>query len=85
MVLVRDLAAFFERYGPLIGGSLGKDSGARLRLDFTRTDSGWRLRWAAGRVQSSVRAEGEWTDLPGTSSPYRISPTGSGRFFRLRE
>jgi hypothetical protein len=38
-----------------------------------------------GTLQSSTNLNGSWMDLPGVASPYVISATGTGQFFRLSQ
>ena len=49
--------------------------GAQLQISWTGT----------GTLQAAGAVTGTYTNIPGATSPYLLSPTGSGRFFRVAQ
>ncbi len=43
------------------------------------------LNWNQGTLQNAPNLAGPYSDLPGATQPYTISPTDTQRFFRVRE
>ena len=61
------------------------DTPELVRIDFTRTASGFILTWPAGRtLQSADDVLGPWNDVPDATSPFTVGPASTKRFFRVR-
>lgn len=70
-------------------GQAGKDLSQAVvgpgRLEVVRDATGWRLEWSAGVLQGSKQLTGPWSDVPGATSPHRLTLDRPIQFFRLRQ
>lgn len=57
-------------------------SAAPPSLTLSRTAQGVVITWTAGDLQQADAVTGPWTPVAGATSPWTLTPTGAGRFFR---
>jgi uncharacterized Zn-binding protein involved in type VI secretion len=57
-------------------------SAAPPSLTLSRTAEGVVITWTAGDLQQADAVAGAWTPVAGATSPWTLTPTGAGRFFR---
>ncbi|HNQ74137.1 MAG TPA: LamG domain-containing protein [Verrucomicrobiota bacterium] len=69
----------------LEGKNLMQASGIPTGLAISFSDGQISVTWTTGYLQSAAALDGEWTDVPGATSPHTFTPTGSQLFFRLRQ
>ncbi len=56
-----------------------------VQLNITRSGSNLVLNWSSGTLQRADAVSGTYSDMIGITSPYTVSPTGSGKFYRVRQ
>jgi hypothetical protein len=79
------LATFSNRvnvYGLL--SSLIASNPAPVVLNLQLIANQIQLTWSAGMLQTSVHADGPYTNLPSATSPFIIPPSEAARFFRVK-
>lgn len=57
-------------------------SAAPPSLTLSRTAQGVVITWTGGDLQQAEAVNGPWTPVAGATSPWTVTPTGAGRFFR---
>ena len=65
-------------------GLYSKPSAVAPTLSLSTVD-GITLTFAGGKLQSKSSITGDWTDVVGATSPYKVSPTGDKAFFRVTQ
>jgi hypothetical protein len=55
-------------------------------ITITRTSSGVTLTWSGGgTLQQSTSPSGPYINIPGATSPYPVTPTGTQNYYRVRQ
>lgn len=57
---------------------------APTTLTIAPAGSQLQVSWSGGVLQAAVTLTGTFTNVPGVTSPYLFSPTGTNRFFRVK-
>jgi hypothetical protein len=55
-----------------------------LTVGIARNGSNATLTWSSGTLQQSDAFNGTYTDVPNATSPLTVTPSGSGKFYKLR-
>jgi PKD repeat protein len=55
-----------------------------VTLSFQPVGKELQLSWPAGILQSAAQVTGPYTNLPGTASPYSVTPSNVAQFFRIK-
>jgi hypothetical protein len=55
------------------------------QLEFARTSNGFKLTWTTGTLESAPQVTGPFATVQNAVSPFDVVPSGSGRFYRLRQ
>lgn len=79
----RELSAF-EVQTIYVAGDVSLLSFVDITPSITTVGSQVRITWQSGVLQSADTVNGTYTDVPGATSPYTITPTGN-KFYRTRQ
>jgi hypothetical protein len=72
--------------GTLVRAPLAPDLNTQIRLEIDRVGSQVRIVWnSTGTLYSAARATGPWTVNTNATSPFLVTPSGTSRFFRVRQ
>jgi hypothetical protein len=72
--------------GTLVRAPLAPDLNTQIRLEIDRVGSQVRIVWnSTGTLYSALRATGPWTVNTNATSPFLVTPSGTSRFFRVRQ
>jgi hypothetical protein len=58
---------------------------APVKISIQSTGSQLNVAWPAGILQSATEAAGPYTDVTGATSPLTVTPSGSRKFYRVRQ
>ena len=70
--------------GATLGKSFDTPAAPEVRIEIQPISGGIELRWSSGTLESSDRADGGYTTVPGASSPHPVTPATGNKFYRIR-
>jgi hypothetical protein len=55
-----------------------------VALSVQPSSNSFNLVWPGGTLQSATNLNGAWYEVPGTTSPYPVSPSAAMQFYRIK-
>ena len=60
--------------------------GSAPRISISASGNQFQITWTGGVLQEATALTGPWSDVNGNpTSPYLVTPTGAGKFYRTRQ